>query len=152
MNDSLAMLKIKKLLNGACSGVLATQMKDQPYANLVAILPYQECRSIIFATPRATKKYANLKKHPKASILVDNRMNNASDFAVSNCCTACGQASEINNGAELQEVRAAFIARHPALKDFINNPDTAIFALKVTVYYFVENFQEVIEVHFPVQK
>lgn len=149
MNNSLAMLKIKKLLDEAFSSVLATQMDDQPYANLVAILPYQECRSIIFATPRTTKKYANLKKQPKASILADNRLNNASDFADSNCCTACGQASEIINETELQEVRPTFIARHPMLKDFINNPDTAIFVLKVKVYYFVENFQEVIEVHFP---
>ncbi|QSH41438.1 pyridoxamine 5'-phosphate oxidase family protein [Lentisphaerota bacterium ZTH] len=149
VHDSHYMREVLQLLDEANFGVLATIMEAQPYANIVAFLACDNGQKIIFATPRTTRKYVNLKRSPRASILIDNRGNQPDDYMTTKGVNALGQAEEVTQEAELKKYRKAFLKRHPMVRDFCNSPTTAFFELRVDTYYFVESFQEVTEIHMP---
>ena len=52
---------------------LATDAGSHPYASLVAVAVTNNLRSLYFATPRATRKWANLTRNPQVSLLLDNQ-------------------------------------------------------------------------------
>jgi hypothetical protein len=56
-------------------------------------------------------------------------------------------AYELEPGRETDKIIKLYLKKHPAMEEFVNSPTTAIFELKVNTYYFVENFQEVTEIH-----
>ena len=66
---------VRTLLDSQIQGVLATQHQQQPYTSLMAFAVTPDLRRIVFATARATRKYANLLDNPRASLLIDNRCN-----------------------------------------------------------------------------
>ena len=86
---------IRELLESQRLAVLSTQGKEQPYSNLVAFGVTADLQYLIFATTRATRKYANLLQHPQVSVLIDNRTNETADFAEAAAVTVLGRASEI---------------------------------------------------------
>ena len=76
--------RLKKLLNDLFSSqplaVLATQGKGQPYGNLVAFAATDDLKSLLFATARATRKYANITTDPRVAMVIDSRTNQKTDF------------------------------------------------------------------------
>ena len=51
---------LKALFTTQKFAVLATQKDGQPYTNLVASASTEDCKHLLFVTPRATRKFANL--------------------------------------------------------------------------------------------
>ena len=139
--------EVKELLDKERFGVLASYMDAQPYSNLMAFLPCDEHESIIFFTSRTTRKYGNLKKHPQCSMFIDNRRNKACDYMEARGLCICGEATEICPCEETTKLAKLFLKRHPILENFVKVPSTAFFKMKINSYYFVENFQEVTEIH-----
>jgi nitroimidazol reductase NimA-like FMN-containing flavoprotein (pyridoxamine 5'-phosphate oxidase superfamily) len=122
-------------------------MQDKPYANLIAFIPFCDYKKIIFFTPSNTRKYMNLSNNKNASIFIDNRSNSDADIAEASAVNAAGKAVEIKNKQEKTEILSEFIKKHPAMEDFIKAPSTVMFQLNVETYYFVEHFQQVVEIH-----
>lgn len=147
MKNSSVFKSIKKLLDKQIFAVLCSLMDKQPYSDIMAFMPYENYHSIIFITARTTRKYSNLKKHPECSMFIDNRRNKTSDCLDAQGVNASGKAYELKPGLESAQIAQMFLKRHPALEDFIESPTVAIFKLEVSTYYFVENFQEVTEIH-----
>ncbi len=144
--DILITPSIKELIESQLFGVLGSCIKEQPYLNLMAFIPYDNYKSLIFATSRKTLKYLNLKEHPESSIFIDNQRNQSADiFKAKNIC-ACGKSYELGPGDEYDKIIKLYLKHHPAMENFIKSPDIAIFRLKISTYYFVENFQEVTEI------
>ena len=82
MNDTPETLAvIRNLLESQQLAVLSTQNHGQPYCNLIAIAATDDLKYLLFATTRATRKYANLMADSRVAVLVDNRQNNPADFA-----------------------------------------------------------------------
>ena len=126
--------------------VLSTQRNGQPYSNLVAFDATPDLSWLIFATPRATRKFENLTAEPRASMLIDNRSNEIADFRGAVAVTAVGQAQELagdqkSRGCEL------YLGKHPYLKEFVESPTCALLRLEVRTYFIVERFQKVLEWH-----
>jgi nitroimidazol reductase NimA-like FMN-containing flavoprotein (pyridoxamine 5'-phosphate oxidase superfamily) len=139
--------KIRELFDRQKVGVLGSNMDGMPYLNLVAFIPYRDYRSLIFVTSKSTRKYANLLSEPSASMMIDNRQDKTTTLEARGV-TVCGAALELAPGAEVDEIIALYLKRHPALESFIKSPTIAIFELKISTCYYVENFQEVTEIHF----
>jgi hypothetical protein len=78
-DETLAL--IRELLESQWLAVLSTQDHGQPYCNIIAIAATDDLKNLLFATTRATRKYANLMADPRVAVLVDNRKNDPSDFA-----------------------------------------------------------------------
>ena len=85
-------------------GVLGTHQAGQPYGSLVAFAATPDLKSLVFATTRATRKFANLRSDPRVSMVLDNRSNRVADFRKAVAATALGQAKE-TKGKERKKFR-----------------------------------------------
>jgi uncharacterized pyridoxamine 5'-phosphate oxidase family protein len=149
MNDSAETLAvIKKLLESQKLAVLATQNHGQPYSNLIAFAATADLKYLLFATTRATHKYANLMADPRVAVLVDNRKNDVTDFTDAAALTALGKVWELQ-GMERQQFLEVYLEKHPYLSDFVAAPTCALLRVKVDKYIVVRRFQEVREVQIP---
>jgi nitroimidazol reductase NimA-like FMN-containing flavoprotein (pyridoxamine 5'-phosphate oxidase superfamily) len=125
--------------------VLATAGCTTPYVNLVAFAASPDLGRLWFATPRATRKYANLRTDSHVALLVDSRANDIRDFDRAVAATAVGRARELPDEDSV-EPRAIYLAKHPQLADFVASPSCAFFEVAVGKYVVVSSFQHVTEV------
>ena len=130
---------VSRLLTSQRLAVMASYGDNQPYTSLVAFAASADLRAIYFATSRATRKFANLSKCARVSMLIDNRSNRQRDFQQGIAATALGSVSEV----EKIEAAELYLRKHPHLKDFIDSPDTALLRIRVERYYVVSRFQDV---------
>lgn len=137
---------IKALLDSQRLAVLATQGEVRPYGSLVAFAATEDMKSILFATTRATRKYANLLKNRGVAMVIDSRTNQTADFADAAAVTVLGDVEEIADH-EQQELANIYLDKHPYLREFVESPTTALLRLKVKTYIMVSRFQNVQELH-----
>lgn len=145
MNSGASLSRIKTVLKEQKLGVLATMGADYPYQNIVSYAISGDLRKIIFATARATMKYANIQRCPRVAMFVDNRKNTGQDLLDAVGITALGDAKELS-GDEERRGKRSLVACHPYLEDFVSSSGVALFAVRVKVYYAVSRFQDVREV------
>lgn len=126
--------------------VLATNGEDGPYATLVAVAVADDLRTVLFVTPRTTRKWANITADPRVSLLLDDRNDTPSDFVDGAAATFVGKARELT-GEERSEALGRFLSRHPHLEDFATAPTTALFSVQVHRIVLVTRFQNVVEYH-----
>lgn len=137
---------IRELLATQRLGVLSTQSKGGPHASLVAFVPAEDLKSVLFATPRTTRKYMNLMADSRAALLIDNRANQDSDFRTAMAVTAKGMVRELREG-DREKSEELYLARHPQLEEFVRAPSCALMVLAVHTYQLVGRFQRVMELH-----
>ena len=135
---------IKAILDSQGLAVLATQGDRGPYGSLVAFAATGDLKSLLFATTRATRKYANLVRNRGVALVIDTRTNQPADFADASAVTALGDVEEIT-GPERQELLGIYLGKHPSLKAFTESPATALLRVSVTTYIMVSRFQNVQE-------
>jgi nitroimidazol reductase NimA-like FMN-containing flavoprotein (pyridoxamine 5'-phosphate oxidase superfamily) len=150
MVDAAEMRKIvQELLRTQRLAVLATLMSDQlgrPYSNLIAFAATADLKEILFATTRATRKFANLTGDPRVSLLMDNRSNQETDFGEASAVTVLGTAGEVL-GPERDSCLHLFLKKHPYLEEFVSAPTCALIRVKVEKFIMVTQFQEVREIY-----
>lgn len=137
---------IAELFSTQKLAVLSSFGNEQPYASLIAFAETEDLRHIIFATTRATRKYANLSSESKIALLIDNRSNEEKDFSHAVAATALGSAEEVSN-AERESFLEMYLKKHPYLKDFVSSPSCALLKVTVQKYSMVSRFQNVRELH-----
>lgn len=131
-------------------GVLATYGGEHPYASLVSLVLSEDGLDLVFPTDRRTRKYANLRKEPRVSVLLDNRATAASRPARAYALTVLGRAGEVERD-QRPTVRARFLARHPRLRRFLDRPGTALVRVRIERVLCVERFQDVQEIVWPTE-
>ena len=131
--------RVNELLINQRLAVLSSNMNDQPYPSLVAFAHTEDLQTLFFATLRSSKKYENIKKNPKISMLIDNRRNSPSDIADATAVSVFGTASEIDDKDNPN--MNMYLRKHPYLKDFIDMPDCALLKIKVEKLKVISNFQ-----------
>jgi len=123
---------LEKVLNTQYFAVLNTLGEGLPYSNLVSFAVTENLRALVFVTSRNTRKYRNIQENKNISLLIDNRTNRPSDVSQAIAITAIGTAcEEVENRSSLQ---AIFLARHPKLKQFVDDPNNAIMLITVSEY------------------
>jgi uncharacterized protein YhbP (UPF0306 family) len=144
MQDDSLLGALRELLESQRLAVLSTRNGEQPYSNLICFVASDDLRHILFATTRATRKYANLMHEARVALLVDNRSKDPADTFRALAVTALGVARELK-GTEAEQAREAYVARHPHLEEFVSSPSTALLRLDVEKYILVRRFQDVTE-------
>jgi nitroimidazol reductase NimA-like FMN-containing flavoprotein (pyridoxamine 5'-phosphate oxidase superfamily) len=124
--------------------VLGTHQRGQPYGSLVAFAASPDLKNLVFATTRATRKFANLQDDRRVSMVLDNRSNRVADFRKAVAATALGRGQELK-GPEREKSAKMYLAKHPHLKAFVSSPTCALVRIRVKVYYLVWRFQNVFE-------
>jgi nitroimidazol reductase NimA-like FMN-containing flavoprotein (pyridoxamine 5'-phosphate oxidase superfamily) len=137
---------LRELLRTQQLAVLATQGGGQPYGSLVAFVATDDLKHLLFATTRATRKYANLLTESRVAIVVDNRSNRDSDFHEALAVTVMGRAQEVK-GSERDRLIELYLTKHPYLEEFVMAPTCALLRVTVDRYYMVSRFQNVMELH-----
>jgi len=122
--------------------VLATRSGENIHTTLVAFAAADDLKTIFVCTPRATRKYANLKLNPLVSLLVHNSSNMATDIRQAIAVTVSGSAEEVP-AKRLEAARALYLAKQPHMSGFATSPNTAIIEVTVGRYDVVAHFQEV---------
>ncbi len=147
MIDPMEVNKIvRDLLDTQRLAVLSTQMSGRPYSNLIAFAASGDLKDIVFATPRASRKYANLIAEPRVSLLIDNRSNQESDFGQASAVTVLGTAEEVLE-LDREKYLQFYLQKHPYLEVFVNAPTCAFIRVKVEKFIMVTRFQEVREIY-----
>ena len=127
--------------------VLATQDKGQPYVSLMAFAHTEDLRSLVFATDRGTRKFANLLSNARVAVMIDNRSNQGSDTATATAVTVLGQALELS-GEERERHQDAYLRKYPHLSEFVSSEKCALIRIAVESYYVVSGLYDVRELHF----
>ena len=135
---------IKDLLAFQNLAVIATQKEGQPFTNLVAFAATGDLKHLVFATTRATRKYARLMADSRMSMMIDNRQNQASDFHNATAVAAIGRVEEVK-GTEKADLMKLYLLKHSHLKAFVTAPNCALMKLRVDRYDIVRRFQNVME-------
>jgi general stress protein 26 len=139
--------RLRDLVLGQKLCVLSTHSGGQPYASLVAFAATDDLKQIVFATPKATRKYANIAADSRAAMLINNASNKVSDFRRAIAATAVGVVREVRR-TKNSKLTKLYLDRHSHLKDFVQSPSCSVLCLDVHSFYVVERFQHVLELHF----
>jgi len=134
---------LKSLLGGQLFAVLATVGERAPHLNIVSYVTADALRTVLFATPRQTHKFANLQAHPEVSLFVDNRSNRPRDLEEVHGVEIAGTAAEAA-GEAAERYRELYLARFPELEAFLDSQGTALMTVRVRRYDVVHRFQEVL--------
>lgn len=138
-NDE-ARSKILNLLETQLIAVLSTSSDNEPYSCLIGFGFTPDLKHLFFATMRARLKYRKMKANPVVSLIVDTRSNSPSDFQEAISVTFTGKAVDVA-GPQREILAGDLSKRHPALTDFVNEPDCAIMLVTLSRIYLVENFE-----------
>jgi general stress protein 26 len=123
--------------------VLATVSGGRPHTSLIAFALTADLRTLIFATPKATAKHRNILKNSRVSLLIDTRTNSDSDYIGAEAVTITGTAMPMRKGKQWTEIRNVLTSKHPALKDFVDAPGTALVMVRISRCVHVGRFQAV---------
>jgi heme iron utilization protein len=140
------MVQLEALFTSQGLAVVSTHDHGQPYSNLVAFASSKDLNHLVFATNRATRKFANIDEDRRVSLLIDNRSNRISDFHEAMAVTAIGLAEEVK-GPEKENLLKVYLAKHPHLEDFVLSSACALVQVEVKRYYVVSRFQHVLVLH-----
>jgi len=137
---------VRDLFSSQSLAVLSTQQQGRPYASLVAFVASNDLRYIYFVTPKTTRKFANLTANPSVAFIVNNSINQASDFHQAIAVTGVGEAEEIS-GPQRKRILKHYLEKHPYLEEFAKSPTCGLVCVTVRSYYMVKNFHNVMELH-----
>ena len=143
MNQPILIRKVvEAALQSSRFGVLATEGEGQPHASLIAITPFENCRRLVFATYRSTRKFRNLAHNGKVAILFDIGNSDRPGLQKSYVITAFGHAEEILI-EENDSTFSAHLNRHPDLGPFLKSTDCALILVTVEAYQIVRGIDDV---------
>jgi nitroimidazol reductase NimA-like FMN-containing flavoprotein (pyridoxamine 5'-phosphate oxidase superfamily) len=145
VREDQAEAQLRSLFSSQRLAVLSTQRDGRPYGSLVAFEVSDDLKQLVFATARTTRKFANLLADPWVALVIDSRDNRESDFREAVAVTATGLSREVF-GTEREALAGRYLAKHPALREFVESPTCAVVAVQVTTYYLVSRFEDVVEV------
>ena len=134
---------IRCLLMEQSYAVLCTQSQSQPYGSLIAFAASDDLKTIVFATPVATRKYRLLTECENVALVIDSRATFPSDMMGIEAVTATGRARVVGVGTEFDCWAGLLIARHPHLATFVKAQSSALVCVEVVRYLHVGRFQEV---------
>ena len=135
--------RIRRLLMEQGYAILCTQSQSQPYGSLIAFAASDDLKTIVFATPVATRKYRLLTECAHVALVVDSRSVFPSDMMRIEAVTATGRARVVGTGTEFDCWAGLLTARHPHLAAFVRAQSSALVCVEVVRYLHVCRFQEV---------
>jgi nitroimidazol reductase NimA-like FMN-containing flavoprotein (pyridoxamine 5'-phosphate oxidase superfamily) len=137
----LEKLKDIGLANDLC--VLATVSDGKPHCSLMSYIPAEEGDEIYMISHRETKKYSNLMKNPTVSLLIDTREEEKGQRRIYiKALTVSGEFQTITNPEKKDLIRAKFTKRHPHLTDFLNDPASEIFSIKIKSFQLLDGVKD----------
>jgi len=140
---------IQRLLESQRLAVLATQSETGPYTSLVSFAAAEDLAYLVFPTMRSTRKFNYLVAHPRVALSIDDRCTHIAELGRTASLTATGTARDLTDVSALTAAREKFLAKHPELTSFVNQPDCALVKVVVDTFHLVTDFQVLTEFRMP---
>ena len=128
--------KIKDLILREDSCVLATTDGETPHCSLMAYLPGASGERLFLVTSSVSRKYQNIQRHPRVSLLIDTRGEQQGELT--QAVTVTGTCVILQDTAKIEQVKADFVRQHPHLDNFIRKDDIAVMCVQVDFFLFLE--------------
>ena len=128
--------KIKALILRKDCCVLATTDGETPHCSLMAYLPSDSGERLFLVTSSASRKYQNIRRHPRVSLLIDTRGEQQRELT--QALTVTGTCDLLQDTAEIARVKAAFIRQHPHLDNFIRSDDIVVVCVQIDFFLLLE--------------
>ena len=125
--------------------VLATESDGQPYTSMIAYALSPDKKGIVFITPQKTRKYNNILKNNRVSLLIDTRSNTEKDYMTAESLTILGNAKPVRKGGKWSELAGVLTRKHPNLNEIIDSPETKLIFIRIVRCIHVTRFQTVSE-------
>lgn len=135
--------RLKMLDRTEYFAVLATDDGGQPYTSLINFALAPDYKTIIFATPRATRKYRNMIKTKSVAILIDSRSKKTKNLMGTEAVTVIGSARPLRRGRAWEAFANIYSKKHPDLAEFVHSPSTALMVVNATRCIHVSQFQTI---------
>jgi nitroimidazol reductase NimA-like FMN-containing flavoprotein (pyridoxamine 5'-phosphate oxidase superfamily) len=132
--------EIRDLIQANDVCVLATVSGCDPHCSLMSYAASDDCRELYMVTQASTKKYRNLKENPSVSLLVDSRQTGPRGRA--KALTVTGTFARVEDEGRKEEIRGRLLARHPHLKDFMDQPDAELMIVKVAALQLLDGLTD----------
>jgi general stress protein 26 len=139
--------RLKTIFGRERLAVLTTQAQDgQLHSTVMCFLSADNLHSMVFATPRKTRKFENLTANQNPVMFIDSR--NREQWHIDEV-----YGIEVRGPASLLEepgiYRDLYLHKFPELGTFAESTDTAWFRMTVKSYDVVHRFQEVVQLFPP---
>lgn len=136
--------KIKTLIREKDTCVLATVSDNKPHCSLMLYTTDADCREIYMVTDKKTKKFDNLLRNSSVSLLIDTRAGDVSSTVkgITSSLTIIGTYQKFENEEKRELIREQFLKRHPALKEFLDDPDTIIIAIHCNSFQLLQGIRD----------
>ncbi len=136
--------KLRALGSKEAFAVLATSDEGgKPYTSLISFAVTPDLKAVIFATPKNTRKFKNIKAMKDVALLIDNRSKKNRSFIETQAITVLGSARPLKRGRLWLEYAGIFLKKHPQLEEFVNASTTALVVIDVRSCIHVGNFQTI---------
>jgi len=134
--------EIKEIIFNQPFAVLATQGEGQPYTTLISYASSTDLQHLVFATPVQTRKYSQIIKNKRVSLLIDNRSKQPESINLIRAITVTGQARPLEKEEVAQWTRL-LLDKHGYLAKFVKSDTSGLILVKIVRYFYVRRFQEV---------
>jgi len=135
--------KMKGIVKGNDLCVLATVSEGKPHCSLMSYISDEEGQEVYLISHKETKKYSNLMENPTVSLLIDTREEEKGQRRIYiKALTVSGEFRTIKDPGKKDIIRAKFLKRHPHLTDFMNDPGTEIFSIKIKSFQLLDGVKD----------
>ena len=135
--------RVKGIFAEQLYGVLTTvNDAGEPHSSIVAFVSADDLRSIVFVTPRNTRKYRYALARPRVAVFIDDRRDRVDELMQVTGIEACGSV-EVLARESYGLYRELYLSKHPAMQEFVDAPGSAIMRIAVERYDVVDRFQHV---------
>lgn len=109
-------------------GILATNGEQYPHTTVVCYAAADNLSTLLFVTPRPSRKFQFLLAWPHASLFVDNRSDDSKALHQAYGIETRGIASQVED-SQWAAYRSVYLAKYPELRSFIDAESNALKAL-----------------------
>ena len=124
--------------NNVC--VLATVSEREPHCSLMSYAADIDCREIYMITQRESKKFHNLEGNQSVSLLIDTRQADTKNHIKALTVTGTFQSSF--DEKKLSNIKTSLLNINPDLKEFIDDPASAIIIVQVKAVQLLDGIKE----------
>ena len=102
----------------------------------MAYVPDDSGERLFLITSSASRKYQNIRRHPRVSLLIYARGEQQREFT--QALTVTGTCDILQDTGEIAQVKATFVRQHPHLTGFIRKDEMAVMCVQVDFFLLLK--------------
>jgi nitroimidazol reductase NimA-like FMN-containing flavoprotein (pyridoxamine 5'-phosphate oxidase superfamily) len=131
--------RMKEFLNKNDMCVLATCSDNTPHTSLMAYVTDQKGEIVYMVTRRSTRKWQNMTRNPRVSLLVDNRAHRpALESSAVMALTVHGNCRSLEDEKMKAAVLEQIVKAHPHLSTLAYHPEAEVIAVVAESFLLLE--------------